>query len=273
MAEATHLTCTMYVTNFDEQCRFFGPEGFGFHVAREFGSAGSMQGKYHFTGAGFAEVVTNPADPVPFWDTILSVPNIEEWRQRLLSKGYEAGEIEDTSGGRVHFVTHSPSGAAFRIRSLAGDGDAPIEYQKNADGPSVIHYLITWWPRDWEADYAFLSDGLGLVTSRGRSSGRKIAFMRGAYGGRGIVEIIDKANDPYPGNDLHCRLAVMVDDAEALHKRLEAGGHKVTAVEVNPLGWPGFTAGTSTGPEVYVAQIPEGTMPGLLGEPAGLSAE
>ncbi|MEE8519327.1 MAG: hypothetical protein V3S98_09405 [Dehalococcoidia bacterium] len=273
MAEATHLTCTMYVKNFEEQCRFIGPEGLGFPVVREFGSPGSLRGKYHHTGAGFIEVVEDPSNPEPFWDFILSVENVEEWQQRLRSQGHSPGEIVEMPGGRTGFAAQGPSGVGLRVRSL-GAGEEPLKYTTDPGKPNVIHFIISWWPGDWERDYAFLSDGLGLVTSRGRSAeGRRIAFMRAAYGGRGIVEVFDKKNDPYPGDGLHWRLALMVDDASGFHDRLASGGFNVTPVEQSAQGWPAFTAGTADGPDIYVAEIPEGTMPGLLGEPSGLSME
>ena len=273
MAEATHFTCTMYVKNFDEQCRFFGEGGLGFPVVREFGSPGGLRGKYHQTGAGFIEVVEDPSIPEPFWDFILSVEDVEEWRQRLGDQGHAPGEIVPMPGDRQGFAVQGPSGVGLRIRSL-GSGEVPLQYAKDPKGPNVIHFILSWWPGDWEKDYAFLSEGLGLVTSRGRSAeGRRIAFMRAAYAGRAIVEVFDKKNDPYPGDGLHWRLAIMVDNASVFRERLASGGFNVTPLEKSQQGWMAFTGRTEAGPDIYVAEIPEGTMPGLLGEPVGLSME
>jgi predicted enzyme related to lactoylglutathione lyase len=263
----------MYVKQFDEQCRFFGPEGFGFPIVREFGTPSGLRGKYHQTGAGFVEIVEDPNNPNTFWDFILSVEDPEAWRQRLLDQGHAPGEMEDMPGERRGFAVQAPSGVGLRIRSL-GSGEEPLKYAKDPNGPNVIHFIISWWPGDWALDYAFLSDALDLVTSRGRSAeGKRIAFMRAAYGGRGIVEVLDKQNDPYPGDGLHWRMAVMVDDAAAFHDRLSKAGFGVTDVELSAQGWPAFTASAPAGQDVYVAEIPEGTMPGLLGEPAGLSQD
>lgn len=273
MTEATHFTCTMYVKQFDEQCRFFGPEGFGFPIMREFGAPGGLRGKYHQSGAGFFEVVEDPNNPEPFWDFILSVEDPEAWRKRLIDHGVVPGEMEDMPGDRRGFAVRAPSGVGLRVRSLGGN-EEPLKYTTNPNGPNVIHFIISWWPDDWALDYAFLSEALGLVTSRGRGAeGRRMAFMRAAYGGRGILEVFDKQNDPYSGDGLHWRLAMMVDDANAFHDRLAAAGFSVTDVEQSTLGWPAFTASAPAGPDVYVAEIPEGTLPGLLGEPAGLSMD
>ena len=272
MPEATHLTCTIYVKNFDEQCRLF-EEGFGFPMVREFGrpGGGGMRGHYHQTGAGFIEVVEDPSNPEPWWDFVLSVDDVPAWQQRLQSKGYPAGPIFDQGGNRAGFESHTPSGTKLRIRNLGGTGDEPVVSTKTPGGPNVLHYIISWWPEDWEADYRYLSEGLGLVTSRGRADvGRRIAFMRGAYGGRGIVEVLDRQNSPFTHEGQHWRLALMVDDAKPFHARLQAAGFKPTPIEKTRFGWDGFTVGTGEGPEVYVAEIPEGVMPGLLGEPVGI---
>lgn len=273
MPEATHLTCTIYVKNFDEQCHLFGDGGFGFPLIREFGQPGGLRGRYYQTGAGFIEVVEEPSNPQSWWDFILSVDEVAHWKQKLEALGYPAGPIVEQGGNRQGFESQAPSGVRLRIRNLAGARDAPLVYTRKQNEPNVLHYIVSWWPEDWEADYEFLSKGLGLVTSRGRSQpGRRIAFMRAANGGRSILEILDRQNSPYQGEDMHWRLALMVDNAAAFHERLSAAGAGPTPLEKSRQGYDAFTVGTPSGPEVYVAQVPEGAMPGLLGDPIGLEA-
>jgi len=273
MTEATHLTCTVWSKDFDAHCRLFGPEGFGFPIVREFGQPGGLRGKYHQTGAGFIEVVEDPSSPAAWWDIVFSVDDLDGWRQRLIDKGYAVGDVGEQGGNRQGFTAETPGVVKMRIRNLAGAGDAPLEYGKNADGPNVIHYIITWWPEDWERDYAFLSDGLGLVTSRGRNeAGRNIAFLRGAYGGRGIVEVIDRKNSPFAADGAHWRLSLMVDDVRAFHDRLTKAGFAPSDIVKMPAGFDAFNVSADgKEPTVYVAEIPEGSMAGLLGEPVGLS--
>src|SRR5262249_36996580 len=154
-----------------------------------------------------------------------SVEDVAGWRQRLVGAGYDAGPIVDHAGNRHGFESRLPSGVRFRVRDLAGAGDAPFVYEKGTGAGNILHFIVSWWPQDWEADYRFLSEGLGLVTSRGRTEpGRRIAFMRAAYGGRGIVEILDRANSPYSHPGLHWRVALMVDDCRPFHQRLSEAG-------------------------------------------------
>ena len=267
--EATHLTCSIHVKNFEEQCRFFGPEGLGFEVTNEFGMPDGRHGRFHQTGAGFVEVVEYPDEPEPSWDFILSVENVPAWRDRLEGRGYHPGEIEDMPAGRVGFRTVGPSGVRFRVRSLSA-GDEPLGYAKSTTGPNVLHFIVTWWPGPWEQDHELFAEGLGLVTAAGRSEpGRRIAFLRAAYGGRGALELIEPRNESHEGDGLRWRMGLMVDDAGAFHRRLEAAGFPVSPLDTTEGSLPAFITGTSAGPEVRVAQVPEGVIPGLLASPGG----
>ena len=266
--EAKHLVCSITVEDIPSVRDFF--EAFGASHLRDFDAEGAPAARLQ-VGAGIVELVQR-RHGMPFYPPLavkLIVDDPAEWRARLAEGGHALLE----GGGDLHLA--APAGPAVTIaRTVPGVDDAPLTVPHDPAGPNVLHFQTTWWSKQWREDYDFLTErGLGLVTSRGRSGpeGGRICFLRAAYGGKAIVEVVDGLFDDFAGPGLHWLISVVVDDAAAFQERMAAAGQPVSEVGLTPWGVPSFTGKSEHGPLLFVYQEREGGTPGMVGEPAGLA--
>ena len=269
--EAKHLVCAIEVEDIASVQRFF--EAFGGEQRPSLSGSVRLQ-----VGMGLVEL-THREHGYPFYPPFsvkLVVGDPEWWRVSLASKGVEVPNRLSTSlGGQRGFTKATPAGPDVVIAEpLAGVDDVSLQ-APTGEGPQVLHFQTTWWSKQWQADYAFLTnEGLGLVTSRGRGEpeGSRICFLRAAYGGKAIVEVVDGLFDDFAGPGLHWLISIVVDDAAAFQRRMAEAGQPVTDVRPSPWGVPSFTGKSEHGPLLFVYQEREGGTPGMVGAPAGLSS-
>ena len=266
--EAKHLVCSIAVEDIPSVRAFF--EAFGGAHLRDFEADGAPAAWLQ-VGAGIVELVER-SHGMPFYPPLavrLIVDDPAEWRARLAERGHAPPE----GGGDLELAT--PAGPMFTIaRATPGVDDAPLTPPHDAAGANVLHFQTTWWSKRWREDYDFLTDGgLGLVTSRGRAEpeGGRICFLRAAYEGKAIVEVVDGLYDDFAGPGLHWLISIVVDDAAAFQRRMASAGQPVSGVGLTPWGVPSFTGKSEHGPLLFVYQEREGGTPGMVGEPAGLA--
>lgn len=276
--EAQHLMCTLYTKDFEAECAFFGAQGLGFPAIHE-AQERDTRTRIFQAGAGLIEVVHHAGDPRPGlpWEVSLVVDDPQAWHQRMRARNLKPRELIQMPWRQPGFSAKPPTGPTFWVYGpRPGAGSGPLNIALDPKGPNVLHFQITWWAKKWEDDYAWVTDkGLGFVTSRGRSGpkGGRIAFTRAAYDGRAIVEVVDGLNDDYAGPGLHWLISLVVDDAAAFQARMVRGGQMASAIGPTRWGVPSFSAKTATGPLVFVYQERPGGTPGMVGAPAGLTAE
>lgn len=272
--EADRLLCCIQVEDLAEVKRFF--EALGATPLREFQADGNLAAWLQ-VGAGIVEL-TQVAHGQPFYPPLsvrMVVSDPADWLAGLQAHGAAPGAgVDDLPEGTRGFPAASPAGPPFAIQApLGGVEDQALDIGIDPDGPNVLHFQTTWWSKRWQEDYDFLSKGLGLVTSRGRSEpeGNRIAFLRAAYEGRAIVEVVDGLFDSYDGPGLHWLISLVVDDAEGFHQRLLKAGEPVGGLGYTNWGALSFTTKCASGPLLFVYQEREAGTPGMVGEPAGLA--
>lgn len=192
--------------------------------------------------------------------------------QSIWTSRFES-QLDSKVRSKTKLEINSPSGPRFSFNNqliqLRNENSDQVSVRNEG---SVLHFQITWWSKKWLDDYTFLSEKLGLATSRGRSEpeGSRIAFLRAANSGRSILEIVDGLYDQHEGPELHWLISLVVDDAEIFHERLISTGQPVSSLGFTSWNALSFTAKTSSGPLLFVYQErPNGT-PGMVGSPAGL---
>ncbi len=271
--EARHLICSVEVEDLEEVRTFF--EAMGAVSLRDFEYEDAL-GTWLQIGAGILELIERPHGQ-PFYPPLgvkLVVDDVAEWHAGMAARGVEVGKVGPMPWSAEGFVASAPAGPAFSVTApRPGIDDASLTIELDPSGPNVLHFQTTWWSKRWQEDFSFVSEGLGLVTSRGRGEpeGNRIAFLRAAYGGKAIVEIVDGLHDSHDGPGLHWLISLVVDSAEGFHQRLLKAGHPVGRLGYTNWGVPSFTAKTDNGPLLFVYQEREGGTPGMVGEPAGLA--
>ena len=272
--EAKHLICSVEVEDLAGVQAFF--EAMGAVPLRDF-EHDNAPGTWLQIGGGILELLARPhgQPDYPPLSVKLVVDDVAGWHTGMAGRGVEVGEVGAMPWNAEGFVVRAPAGPAFSVTApRPGIDDAPLAIELDPAGPNVLHFQTTWWSKRWQDDFAFVSKGLGLVTSRGRGepAGSRIAFLRAAYEGKAIVEIVDGLHDSYDGPGLHWLISLVVDDAEGFHQRLIKAGQPVGRLGYTNWGVPSFTAKADAGPLLFVYQERDGGTPGMVGEPAGLAA-
>ena len=272
--EANHLLCCVQVEDLTEVKRFF--TALGARTLRDFDS-GDAPATWLQIGAGILELTEIPHGQ-PFYPPVsisLVVDDPADWLAGLQAHDTEVvSDVDIMPGGALGFGASAPAGPSFAIHEpLVGVDDQPLSVDTDPSGPNILHFQTTWWSTRWQEDYDFLSKGLGLVTSRGRSGpeGNRIAFLRAAYGGKAIVEVVDGVHDSFDGPGLHWLISLVVDDAKGFNQRLLKAGEPVGALGYTNWGALSFTAKCASGPLLFVYEERQGGTPGMVGEPAGLA--
>jgi len=264
--QADQLVCKIQVSDIEEVSDFFLALGASKTPKSPEASARSVTLK---VGEGFIALSPSTDDQYFYPEMSVQMNSSEpsNWVDRLRN----LTNTEQDSSAELDVM--SPSGPLFSFRNKLIKLKSQSESLTTIQGDGVVlHFQITWWAKKWLDDYGFLSNVLGLTTSRGRSGpeGSRIAFLRAANSGRSIVEIVDGLYDQHEGPELHWLISLVVDNAEIFHERMVSAGQHVSALGYTSWNAHSFTAKSPSGPLLFVYQErPNGT-PGMVGQPAGL---